>query len=77
MSNPVFFDILICIISLHVNDKHVLYLCITTLIILLTLYRKQVKVKGQFKNLVKGAKKGATTGVKRKMRQARRKKNKN
>lgn len=50
---------------------------ITTLIILLTLYRKQVKVKGQFKNLVKGAQKGATTGVKRKMRQARRKKNKN
>lgn len=63
---------------MHFNDKHILlYLYVTTLIILLTLYRKQVKVKGQFKNLVKGAKKGATTGVKRKMRQARRKKNKN
>lgn len=52
-------------------------ICIITLTNLITLYRKQMKVKGQFKNLVKGAKKGATTGVKRKTRQARRKKNKN
>lgn len=39
--------------------------------------RKQVKMKGQFKNLVKGAKKGASIGVKRKMKDARKKKNKN
>lgn len=35
-----------------------------------------MKIKGQFKSLVQGAKKGAMTGVKRKMRQARKKKNK-
>ncbi|KAF8778496.1 RRP12-like protein like [Argiope bruennichi] len=37
--------------------------------------RKQVKVKGQFKNFVNAAKRGASVGMKRKARQARRRKN--
>ncbi|XP_035210355.1 RRP12-like protein, partial [Stegodyphus dumicola] len=37
--------------------------------------RKQVKLKGQFKNIVKAAKRGAVIGMKRKMRQAKKKKN--
>ncbi|GFS59549.1 RRP12-like protein [Nephila pilipes] len=37
--------------------------------------RKQVKVKGQFKSFMKAAKKGAVVGMKRKAREAKRKKN--
>ncbi|GFQ65981.1 RRP12-like protein, partial [Trichonephila clavata] len=37
--------------------------------------RKQIKVKGQFKSIVRAAKKGAVTGMKRKSREAKRKKN--
>ncbi|GFW67201.1 RRP12-like protein [Trichonephila clavipes] len=37
--------------------------------------RKQIKVKGQFKSIVRGAKKGAAAGMKRKSREAKRWKN--
>ncbi|XP_054712945.1 RRP12-like protein [Uloborus diversus] len=38
--------------------------------------RKNVKLKGQYKNIVQAAKKGANIGVKRKMREAKKRKNK-